>query len=344
MKIRYDKKLINISVVAAAVGVLSEVVMVLLFMMEKSGTELLAIFLLYEGVGVGIWGIANLVSGIGYFNRLKAYGYEVPYNRKDYDDKLENLPRVKEIEGKSLFSKHSIWSMYISIVAFCLFITLDALYFIKWNFVGDDVSVLTVLCGIFFLGWLIMALFFKKQSDPIKYRDDVEIDYNRKPRWGLGKAVVNMVVLGVISAIVISMAHSMTDYIFNARIASDREKAYEVCGAVLKSINQFETGIDDHNLNEKQIEDAQKTIEELRNGVDVAAWDEPYDIVQQAIADALATDDFVSLKNKFFMSESESQLWVEFKDNAITVELKYPKKNFVKYSKRGNTIVGEQEF
>lgn len=334
MKIKYDKRLINICIVLLVIAVLSLGAMFLLFMQEKPGMEILALLLLYEGVGVGIFSLANLISGIGYLGRLKAYGYEVPYNRKDYDSKLENLPRVKETDAKSIFSKHSILSMYISVIAFLVFMALNVLYLLKWKFMGEDVTAMFILCSILHISWIIIALFFRKQSNPLKYRDDVEIDDSRKPRWDIGKAIVNMAILGMISSIAISSANSMTDYVFKTRISTDRDRAERVCSAVLKSIS---------NCDDEQIMDSEQTLEELQNGIDIATWGEPLDPLQKEIIALTQMDDFISLRNKFYMSNADSQLWVKLDSNKVTVELMNPKKEFIKYSKNYKEIKMEKE-
>lgn len=326
IKIKYDKNtiqiLFTIVILCAALFGIS-----LLLFLEVSGLELLWLVSFYMGGGVGIVSLAALISGKFYLRRLKAYGYVLPECKKDYGGNLENLPKAENNNGKSIFARHSLWGMLGSIGLYFNFMLLDLQYFLKWKFLGDNAKAMFIICALFYLVWLIQAFLLWKQSNPEKYRDDVEPDYSRKERMSLDIILVSTVILGLISAFAMYNAHSMTNYIFQSQIEADRDKAEEIREAVAGAVLEW-------GENDKQSESYQA----LSQGTEITYWGTPTDELSQMISDRLYINTFAELQDDFHLADGDAKVWVEFENGRITVLLQNPVKELERYGRHYQEI------
>ncbi len=193
---------------------------------EIDGTELLMLVCLYMGGGVGIVSALAFIGSIFYFKRLEKYGYEIPYKRSEYARLLRNVPRnpaAKQEEQKSLCSKESKILAGISLILFVVCVGMDIHYYITWSFMGENCSTLFVLTLLFYCIWLIFALVMYKQSNPLKYRDDVETDMTRKERLSIEQGLLTCLIFFSLCLFANETVHSMTDYMYRSMLEEGME-------------------------------------------------------------------------------------------------------------------------
>ena len=120
-RIKYDKRSMTIIKGTSIAATILFVIGIALLFMEIKGTEIFTLFALYLGAGLSIDCYAALVAGWFYMKRLKKYGYMIPKKKRDYDGKIENLPKLSNVEETSLFSVHSEWCFRACILIFAVF-------------------------------------------------------------------------------------------------------------------------------------------------------------------------------------------------------------------------------
>lgn len=332
VRIKYDKRQMSVIKAAAIVATIMFVLSIVLMFMEIRGTEILTFFLLYIGGGGAVFCYAALVAGGMYMRRLKAYGYQIPEKKSDYDGRLEKLPRQKIADVKSIYSRHSKGCFLACILLFAVFVILDVYYLFKWKFMGDNCKSLFILCFIFYLIWIVFALALKKQSNVEKYRDDVEVDASRKERWSLEQILFTMIILCLLSLFANSTAHSMTRYIFNSMVDHDVEQANVVCRNIICAIEECE------NVTYTE------SYAELCEGIDITTWSHPEDELQSLIAEKMYIDDFSHVRDDFKVSDGNAQVFVKIMNKKVAVRLLNPIKEVSQYSTRYMEIYVESDF
>lgn len=332
VRIKYDKQSITIIKGTAVAATILFFVGLALMLMEINGTEILTLFALYIGAGLSVACYIALVAGWLYMKRLKGYGYKVPENKGDYDGKIENLPKLINVEETSIYSVHSKWCSRACVLIFAVFLVLDVLYFLKWKFMKDNCKSLFVLCFFFYLIWIIFALALKKQSNREKYRDDVEPDNKRKERWSLEQILFTMIVLCLLSLFANYTAHSMTRYIFNAMVEHDMVQADIVLSGVVSAIEECEAVT------------YKETYAELCEGVDITTWGVPKDELQTLIAGTMNIEDFSFMRDDFKVSDGDAQIYVKITDEKVVVRLLNPINEVSQYSRKNKEIYVESEY
>lgn len=231
MKIKYDLRSLKFTKILAIVSlvlfILGLAASCFDALMENAETWMLGtVIFCIEGAGfimILCWG--SYFRGRCYIKRLKAYGYEVPYKKSDYGCDVRNLPKIGEPEGVSIGSKYSKVFMIISLIMYVVLLALDGYYFAKWRpLIKDSADALYFMLMTFHLFWPIYAFILNKQSDKDKYRDDVEQDFSRKPRWSLEGLILAVVIMGLASLYSNLMAHTMTEYIYKTRLVEQQEQ------------------------------------------------------------------------------------------------------------------------
>lgn len=332
IRIKYDKLQMKAIKVTAVIAAILFVVGIVLVQMEISGTEVLMLFALYIGAGLSVACYAALVSGWLYMKRLNGYGYEIPENKSDYNGKIENLPKLKNIDATSIYSKHSKWCSRACFLIFVIFLLFDVSYFLQWKFMEENCKSLFVLCFFFYLIWLVFALVLKKQSNKEKYRDDVEVDATRKERWNLEQVIFTMLILCLLSLFANSTAHSMTRYIFNTMVDHDMVQADIVRRGVTCALEECK------NVTDKE------SFAELCAGIDITTWGVPEDELQVLIAESMNIDDFSLMRDDFKVSDGEAQVYVKINDEKVTVRLLNPVKEVLRYSTKNKEIYVEADY
>ncbi len=332
VRIKYDKQSMTILKGTAILATILFVVGLILMLIEISGTEVIMLLALYIGGGLAFACYTALVAGWLYMKRLKRYGYKIPENKSHYDGKIENLPKLINVEETSIYSLHSKWCSRACALIFAVFFVLDVLYFLKWKFMKDNCKSLFVLCFLFYLIWIIFAFALKKQSNKEKYRDDVEIDTARKERWSLEQILFTMIILCLLSLFANYTAHSMTGYIFNTMVEHDIVQADIVLRGVAGAVRECEAVT------------CEESYTELREGVDITTWGVPKDELQILIAEAMSIDDFSFMRDDFKVSDGDAQIYVKITDDKVIVRLLNPIAEVSKYSKKNNEIYVESDF
>lgn len=181
---------------------------------------------LYVGMPLFIYFLYHTLSGMAYLKRLEVHGYEMPRDRCIYDNMLEHLPKVDSLEQEEhkkqfLGSKTSKMLLIVSICVAVFMLGCTIYYISKWYYIGEDAMALFVLQLIEDAFWMWPISVFYKQMDMQKYKDDVELDGNRKNRFDIVNGLGIILILGLIALGIKCSAHSMTAYINSSRRETD---------------------------------------------------------------------------------------------------------------------------
>ena len=227
MKIKFDNITAKTAKYCALIFTVFLLIGLVFSFLEIPGTEVFYIMTVYTGVLVGLPCYVVLFAAKLYFARLRAYGYEIPDNKKIYGNNLNNLPKMREA-GSSLFAKHSwIW-MWMYFACFVLFLVVDVMYLIKWHFMKDICTFLFTVCLVLDSVWLILAIILRRQRNTEKYRDDVECDKTRKERLNLENIIVFAIFWAIVCALVSNLAVSTTKYMYKTQMGDKQVAASEL--------------------------------------------------------------------------------------------------------------------
>lgn len=217
MKIKFDRIIAKTAKCCALICTVLFVIGVVFSFLEIDGTEFFYIMTIYASVLVGVPCYVVLLSAKFYFIRLRAYGYEIPENKKTYGNNLNNLPKTREA-GRSLFAKHSRIGMWMYFAFFVLFLVVDVMYLIKWHFMKDICTFLFIVCLVLDIVWLILAVIMWWQRNTEKYRDDVECDKTRKERLNLENIIVFAIFWAIVCTVACIQAVTTTKYMDKVRM------------------------------------------------------------------------------------------------------------------------------
>lgn len=237
MKIKFDNITAKTAKYCALIFTVLLLIGLVFSFLEIPGTEVFYIMAVYTGVLVGLPCYVVLFASKLYFARLRAYGYEIPENKKTYGNNLNNLPKTREA-GRSLFAKHSRIGMWMYFAFFVLFLVVDVMYLIKWHFMKDICTFLFTVCLVLDIVWLILAVIMWRQRNTEKYRDDVECDKTRKERLNLENIIVFAIFWAIVCALVSNLAVTTTKYMDKAQ----RENAQVAASELKMADNTVELG------------------------------------------------------------------------------------------------------
>ena len=221
MKIKFDRIIAKTAKCCALICTVLFVIGVVFSLLEIDGTEFFYTMTIYASVLVGVPCYVVLLSAKFYFIRLRAYGYEIPDNKKIYGNKTREA-------GRSLFAKHSRIGMWMYFAFFVLFLVVDVMYLIKWHFMKDICTFLFTVCLVLDSVWLILAIILRRQRNTEKYRDDVECDKTRKERLNLENIIVFAIFWAIVCALVSNLAVTTTKYMDKARMEDAQVTASEL--------------------------------------------------------------------------------------------------------------------
>ena len=237
MKIKFDRIIAKTAKYCALIFTVLLLIGLFFSFLEIPGTEVFYIMAVYTGVLVGLPCYVVVLAAKLYFARLRAYGYEIPENKKTYGNNLNNLPKTCEA-GSSLFAKHSRIGMWMYFACFVLFLVVDVMYLIKWHFMKDICTFLFTVCLVLDSVWLILAIILRRQRNTEKYRDDVECDKTRKERLNLENIIVFAIFWAIVCALVSNLAVTTTKYMDKAQ----RENAQVAASELKMADNTVELG------------------------------------------------------------------------------------------------------
>ncbi len=257
------------------------------------------------------------LDGFFYLKRLKAHGYEIPDDKREYDCMLEQLPRTAGEtfveQDKTTKNKTSRALMWLCVPVGLVMLGFTLFYFYKWRFMGSDTMFLFVVQLITDVLWIFPIRLFCKQMDNRKYKDDVEIDATRKNRLLAVDGLILILVLAGGSAFAKNTAYNMSAYVYNTWMSQDQKLIGKIHDA-------FEVAYIDPAISkdDKSWEEIMATLEE---GVDITTWGMPKGEYQETIAVILGIEDFSSLKSSFQSTDGPAIVYVKLENGDFSVEL-----------------------
>ena len=151
-----------------------------------------------------------------YLIRLEKNHFSIPEKKKDYDDDLRKVPRTEVVEN--CYAKDSQIAMALALAAYAVVLICDVAYLVLWLGYGEsDAVALFVILMLLHSYFPIQAVRFSKQRDVQKYVDEVDVRDFRKARTGLMGAIGLLLLAGMIAALSVGMAHTMTKYVYKSR-------------------------------------------------------------------------------------------------------------------------------
>lgn len=331
MKIKYDNITAKIAKHCAIIFSIILFMGLVMAVLKIPDIEVLYIMAVYMGALVGIpcWGVYLFARM--YFIRLRAYGYEIPDNKKKYRNNLSTLVRGQGA-GRSLFAWHSRIGMWLYLIFFFIFMAIDLIYLIKWNFIKDISLFMFNTCGILNIVWFVFAMIMKKQGNVDKYRDDVECDRERKERWNLENIIVFAIVYAIVCGVASNFAVSFTKYTFEMQIDRDMVQTDIICKSVISVLHEYET---------KQEQEAAESYKALCDGVELTAWGKPEDELQCSLAESLQLVDFSELADDFKTADGAAKVYVQYRNGNVIVKLLNPIKKIKKFGRKYREIYVE---
>lgn len=265
--------------------------------------------------------------GKQYLKRLHKFGYIVPENSKEYDSLLERLPKaeVKQIDREPYNRRSKVFWM-LCMFAFVVMLAVTVWYYCSWSFMEDNAIFMVVVLAVTDLFWLFAALRFRKQMSNEAFKEDVEIDKNRKNRMSLEYAVLLIVIMLLLTGFVKTTAHSMTKYIYNAWVDADRDEVRKIQSALEQAYDELvldneEQDSDDSKNEGTMLDNWEVSRTQLAEGVDITNWGVPQDIYQEKVAAYLEISDFSELKDDFRSAKGDAVLYAKLEKGLIRVSL-----------------------
>lgn len=323
MKIKYDRRTTKILLITTIVSGLLIILGQVGVFIDTKGSVLIVLAGIY-GVGLFLFSVFNLFAGLCYIHRLKHYGYEIPYKKSDYNNKLENVPHINRqfCAGTKQHTESSIL-FFICMSVYLMTNVWDIYYIVHWyKYVDSNATFLFCVQMILDFYWLISAVIFYKQRNIEKYRDDVELDVGRKKRISIEKGmIVCVIVLFFIVHIKMSITN-MSDYIFHSRAEHDQMYLERI---------QREISV---AMQEESPVHSTDSYKEMTQGCYISDWTEPGDAFSKAIAVNLGISDFSGLENKIFNSDGKTKIYVKISGEDVYVRMENPlrMKHGIQYS------------
>ena len=313
MKIKYDRRTTKILLITTIVSGLLIILGQVGVFIDTKGSVLIVLAGIY-GVGLFLFSVFNLFAGLCYIHRLKHYGYEIPYKKSDYNNKLENVPHINRqfCAGTKKHTESSIL-FFICMSVYLMTNVWDIYYIVHWyKYVYSNATFLFCVQMILDFYWIISAVIFYKQRNIEKYRDDVELDVGRKKRISIEKGmIVCVIVLFFIVHIKMSITN-MSDYIFHSRAENDQMYLERI---------QREISV---AMQEESSVHSTDSYKEMTQGCYISDWTEPGDAFSKAIAVNLGISDFSGLENKIFNSDGKPKIYVKISGEDVYVRMENP--------------------
>lgn len=314
VKIKYDLHTIKILKITTLISFFFFATAILVPNLLKGNVFAIYYFLFgfYIGGGVFIFSFLNLISGIFYVKRLRKHGYEVPHNRKDYDNRLEQLPRQTEDMANTTFW----WCGAIGIIYMVIFLLGELWntgYYVSWCFMKDNAVVITFFLAIFDLLWLVVGIRYWRQRNNELFRDDVEVDPARKERWPLELAIVLGLIMLVFTCVAKTSGQSMTRYIFASYVATDHNLVCDIRETLENELLDSEDEVQTEQL---------RTI--LKQGVYLTEFDTSDLPCVKRVKESLGFDSFEAVNARFRVADGDAKVYVTMEGETVVVTLENP--------------------
>ncbi|MCR4716324.1 MAG: hypothetical protein K5656_04000 [Lachnospiraceae bacterium] len=140
------------------------------------------------------------IFGKIYLFRLKKYGYEIPADKREYDNDLSNLPRNDKIYNAYFSNEETSykWSFLLSLICmigFVVCLAVNIVFYFQWKFLESAIGAYIGQLVFYDLFWLACSIHFFRQSDNLKFRDPLELDDKRKKRIVFPHGIILLVIL-----------------------------------------------------------------------------------------------------------------------------------------------------
>lgn len=322
MKIKYDKRTVKILLIVFCFALILFLTGLLVMHFEIAGLEILFLMGIYAGGVLLLYSFLNLIYASCYFARLKKHGFEVPYDRKKYENNLKNLPclTVSNCSGDAVSqsNKESIILAITNAVIFIFTNVWNIHYIIKWyKYLTDTAITLMCIQIIIDLCWLIMAIVYFRQRSNEKYRDDVELDLSRKERVCIERGFATVLVFLVMVIFIKTMTVNASDYMFRSRQLKDQSTIEHIKKCVLATYSQM------NESDDSMLKNCDSYVR-LMEGCYISEWSEPEDAFQTNIAKMMGISDYSELGAMILTSDGEARIYVKISDGDVYVCLKNP--------------------
>ena len=328
--IKYDQRQIKIlRIMTVLFGILTVLSGILMFgdfdVFEKSADligvlDVVYVVMFCSGLISGpvfLCSLYQLLSGISYMRRLQQHGYEVPEDKRQYDYILEKLPiqqlTADVVSSAETRNKSSVILGVLSLVSLIILGISNVLYLVEWSFYHEEIIFMICMIFVIDIVLLVYCVLFFRQTNEVRYKDDVEIDTNRENRMPLVEGVLTIMILICLSVFMKYEAHSLTDYIFKSHVSADQTSLQNIKRA-------FEsTYIVAEQLDENAMEYISKY--NLQEGIDITTWNVPQDAFQSEVASVIGISDFSELRDEFHTVDGDAIVFVRFENGEFIVEL-----------------------
>ena len=149
-----------------------------------------------------------------YIRKLAAGGVEVPE-----DKRIEPVMAAPPVYDNEQDSKESLALAVICFIIAGMLLGHILVYYSRWSArVGDECSVLVFAQAVVMLLWCAGGFVYLHQRSAKYYRDDTVFDPGRKVRSSLLKGILTIIIMLAVTAVALSVAHSMTRYLYRTRL------------------------------------------------------------------------------------------------------------------------------
>lgn len=221
--IKYDKRDTKIGLIIAIIGTIAWVVTIIMLgfqivdRMSAKLTMVIAIGGIYYCPLLALIGWRLFFSSRGYMKRLEKYGYKVPERKKMYQGRLDlleryegSMPDFQQPHRESTYLAYASWVAAFGSVPYPLYV---------WK-TYPDMDGLFVVMLFPVVCWIMLGLFYWRQRDQLKYKDDVEIDDRRKTRQNLVDGLVIILVCIFLTILFWVIMYTLADVIYKSRVAA----------------------------------------------------------------------------------------------------------------------------
>ncbi len=303
-KIKYDKKIIKKLILAFLMGFVLLMLGVILLHFEIYGTAVIMLFSLYIGFGVLVFSGCNLFAAFVYRRRLRKNGYEMPVDRREYHNRLVELPH--ENVDMDVSKKH-MGSLILSVlfgVIFLFFFVWNIRLYIEWNYPHSDVAFMCGMLMLLNIYWLVSAIIYGRQINQEKYRDDVEIDPDRKERVSVEKGVFIAIIMLVVTAYANIMAGGALDYVLEAQASHDGALVSDICASIVSVYDEY-----------KGTPEGEQMRDMLSEGFYLSELEVTDSPGFQEVAAMIGVSSFVELQDKFKTADGPARVYVWIGEN-----------------------------
>lgn len=328
MIIRYDLRQKKILVILTLVSLCMMVAGLLIAFLKFEALEVICPLLDIVGFVMLIYCGLNALSANIYLKELKSHGFEVPYDKRVYDSRMDKLPRDQKIydmastEGVGCCQDSINLAIIYAIIFACL-LAWDVWFYNRWSIVYE--KNVTIFLVIFDFVWLIYAIRFYRQADNAKYRSAVELDNKRVARIAFTRGIAYVFIIGVITFLVKNTAFSMTEYVYRSRLAMEQNFICDIQNSFAASY--------------KELEDGAAITAELSKGIELCSSDLPAGEFYKHVANGLMLDSLAGVKEKLRISPDTASIIVKLEDGKVVVYYKNPAKyvdQFIKSDGKAN--------